>query len=143
MVYATIIDLTERAGEAEIRQIADRDRDGVPDPEVIDAALADADNLINGYVATKYKLTAGYLPSTPDVVRTWAVSIARYVLHRNGQPEHVVRDYKDAIAALKDVAAGKLALPFPTDDQPEAASGQIKGRHPARVFTPEKLRGWC
>lgn len=140
MAYATLSDLIERAGEAELRQIADRDRDGVPDPAVVDAALTDADNLINGYVATKYSLP---LPSVPDIVLTWVVSIARYVLHRNGPPEHVRQDYKDAIAALKDVAAGRLALPFPaTEEQPGIASGQVKARHPDRVFTPAKLQGW-
>ncbi len=140
MTYATLEDLIERAGAAEIRQIADRDRDGTPDPDVIDAALSDADNLIDGYVSTKYTLP---LPSVPDIVNTWAVSIARYVLHRNGAPEHVRQDYKDAVAALKDVAAGKLALPFPSgEDQPGVASGQVKARHPDRVFTPQKLRGW-
>lgn len=39
MTYATLEDLIERAGAAEIRQIADRDRDGTPDPDVIDAAF--------------------------------------------------------------------------------------------------------
>lgn len=140
MAYATLTDLIERAGDKEIREIADRDRDGLPDPDVIDAALADADNLINGYVSTKYALP---LPSVPDVVRTWAVSIARYVLHRNGPPEHVVRDYKEAVAALKDVASGKLSLPFPAgEEQPAVVSGQVMGVHPEKVFTPSKLKGW-
>lgn len=140
MAYATLTDLIERAGEAEIRQTADRDRDGVPDADAVEAALTDAGNLIDGYIAAKYSLP---LPSTPEIVRTWAVSIARYVLHRNGAPEHVRLDYKDALAALKDVAAGKLALPFPSDtDQPGIATGQVKARHPDRVFTPAKLQGW-
>lgn len=140
MTYATLTDLIERAGEAEIRQLSDRDRDGVADPGVIEAALQDADNLINGYVSTKYDMP---LPSVPDLLTTWAVSIARYYLHRNGASEHIVRDYDKAVAALKDVGAGKLSLPFPKGaEQPGIASGQVMGAHPDRVFTPAKLQGW-
>ena len=140
MPYATLADLIERAGDVEIRQIADRDRDGTPDPDVIAAALIDADHLVNGYVAVKYALP---LPSVPDLVRTWAVSIARYILHRNGAPEHVATDYKEAIAALKDLARGLVLLPVePADEQPTSVAGRVMAEHPQAVFTPEKLRGW-
>lgn len=140
MPYATLEDLIERAGETEIRQIADRDRDGTPDPEVIEAALTDAENLVNGYVAAKYAMP---LPSVPDLVRTWSVSIARYVLHRNGAPEWVEADYKEAIAALKDVARGLIALPVsPGETPPAEMTGTVMAAHPPTVFTPSKLRGW-
>ena len=140
MPYATLTDLTERAGETEIRQIADRDRDGIPDADVIEAALADADNVTNGYVGVRYTLP---LPSVPDLVRTWAVSIARYVLHRNGAPDHVTQDYKDAISALKDVARGTLTLPFAVGEtKPAASGGSVMASHPPKVFTRPKLRGW-
>lgn len=140
MTYATLDDLVERAGEVELRQIADRDRDGTVDPEVVAAALDDADNLINGYVAAKYDLP---LPSVPKIVKTWAVCIARYFLHRNGAPDHVRDDYKDAIAALKDVAAGRIALPVGAGETPPMnAAGTVMASHPPQVFTADKLRGW-
>lgn len=140
MAYADLAMLTDRAGEAEIRQIADRDRDGVPDADVVAAALADADNVIDGYLATRYTLP---LAAVPPVVRTWAVSIARHVLHRNGAPDHVAQDYKDAIAALKDVARGLIALPVGPGDAPPAATvGPVMGSHPPAVFTADRLRGW-
>lgn len=140
MSYATLTDLIERAGEVEIRQIADRNRDGTADPDVIAAALSDADNVINGYVGAKYTLP---LPSVPDIVRTWAVSIARYILHRNGAPEHISNDYKDAIAALKDVSRGLIALPVAAGETaPSSMTGQVMAAHPAPVFTPERLKGW-
>lgn len=140
MNYASLDDLTERAGADELRQIADRDRDGVPDPDVVAAALAAADNLVNGHVGSRYTLP---LPSVPDLVRTWATSIARYVLHRNGAPEHVQQDYKDAVAALKDVGRGLIVLPVETGETaPEAATGRVMAEHPDQVFTPARLRGW-
>lgn len=140
MPYATLTDLIERAGEAEIRQIADRDRDGTPDPEVVEAALTDADNAIDGYVFARYSRP---LASTPPVLKTWAVSIARYILHRNGAPDHVAQDYKDAISSLKDVAAGRYALPVAADETaPVSQVGQVLSSHPDQVFTPQRLAGW-
>ncbi len=140
MPYASLEDLIDRAGETEIRQIADRDRDGTPDPEVIAAAIQDAGNLIDGYVGAKYDLP---LPSVPALVGTWAVSIARYVLHRNKAPDHVKKDYDDAIAALKDVGRGLIALPVgPGEAAPAETTGTVMAAHPPQVFTPGKLRGW-
>jgi phage gp36-like protein len=138
--YATLTDLIERAGEPEIRQIADRDRDGVPDADVVEAALTDADNTIDGYVFARYSRP---LPSIPPVLKTWATSIARYHLHRNGAPDHVAQDYKDAITALKDVQAGRYALPVADGEtEPQAQTGQVLSAHPRQVFTPQKLAGW-
>ena len=140
MSYATLEDLIARAGADEIRQIADRDRDGIPDPDVIEPALIDADNMIDGYVFARYSRP---LPSMPPVLTSWATSIARYTLHRNGAPDHVARDYKDAIAALKDVQAGRYALPVAMGEaEPQAETGRVISSAPPQVFTPEKLRGW-
>ncbi|GAB1477764.1 DUF1320 domain-containing protein [Paracoccaceae bacterium] len=140
MSYATLEDLIARAGADEIRQVADRDRDGVPDPEVVAAALAEADNVIDGYVAAKYALP---LAAVPPQVNTWAVSISRYRLHRNGAPDHVEQDYKDAIAALKDVGRGLIALPVAAGAVAPAPSGNtVMASHPSQVFTTERLRGW-
>lgn len=140
MTYATLQDLIERAGEAEIRQIADRDRIGIPDPDVIDAAIRDGMNIVNGYVAAKYRVP---LASVPDLVRTWTVSIARYYLHRNTPPVHVRTDYEDAIAALKDVSAGRSVLPVEDGEEPPATvAGKVIAAHPPQVFTADRLRGW-
>ena len=140
MPYATQNDLIERAGERELTQIADHDRDQVADADVIAAALEDADNQINGYVGTRYSVP---LDPVPALVNTWAVSIARYVLHRNGAPKHVETDYKDAIASLKDVAAKKITLPVAAgEDAPAVTGGTVMAAHPDQVFTPQKLRGW-
>ena len=140
MTYATLPDLIKRAGQQEILQIADRDRDGTPDPDVVEAAIRDGMNVVNGYVAAKYAVP---LPSVPDLVRTWTVSIARYTLHRNTPPDHVRTDFEDAIKALKDVAAGRIVLPVEAGEEPPASvAGTVMAEHPPKVFTPEKLRGW-
>lgn len=140
MTYATLSDLVERAGEAEILEIADRDCDGTPDPDVIDAALTTADERINGYLAVRFRMP---LTAVAPIVRGWAVAIARYYLHRYEQPENVVRDYKDAIAELKEAAAGRLDVPGADGTSPAASSsGATIGDGPEPAFTRDKLEGW-
>lgn len=138
MAYASLEDLVERAGQSEILEIADRDGDGIADTDVVDAALTHADNIVNGYVGAKYALP---LSTATDLVRPWAVSIARYWLHRYGPPDYVVRDYKDAIATLRDVQAGKHVLQDVVGIAPEASqtSGSFVASHPPPHFD---LRGW-
>lgn len=140
MPYATLDDLIERAGAAEIRDIADRDRDGILDDDVITKALQDADNLINTYIGAKYTVP---LVAVPPIVTTWAVSIARYFLHHNGAPDQVKADYEDAKAAAKDVARGVGTLAVaPGDPGINTSSGTVMAEHPEQVFTASRLRGW-
>jgi len=139
MTYATLDHLIDRAGEDEILQVADRDRDDIADADVIAAALGDADDIIDGYVGTKYTLPLAY---TPGVVRAWAVSIARYILHRDGAPEYVENDYKTAVAALKDLSRGLVTLPPDVGGETAASTGGVVSSSPDEVFTADKLRGW-
>ena len=140
MSYASLQDLIERAGETEVLQVADRDGDGAADPDVVEAALFTADERINAYLAVRYRVPLG---SIPPIVLGWAVSIARYTLHRDGQPEWVVRDYKDAIAELKDAAAGRIAVPDAEGLTPAPSSGgAISSESPEPAFTRDRLEGW-
>ena len=140
MTYAVLADLVERAGQDEIVQVADRDGDLIPDPAIVEAALQHADNLVNGYLAGRYPLP---FPTVPDLVRTWAVSIARYYLHRDGPPDYVAADYKDAMAGLRDAQRGAIALPLPTGATiQETPQGAHLSAAPAPVFTDAFLRGW-
>ena len=140
MTYAVLQDLVDRAGEIELLQVADRDDDGVADASVVAAALTAADQVINGYLGTRFAMP---LSTVPPIVRTWAVSIARYGLHRDGAPDHVVRDYKDAMAALRDAGAGGLSLPGLDGSQPAAGQiGAVTSDGPEPVFGRDNLAGW-
>ncbi len=140
MSYATLADLIERAGDAEILQVADRDGDDVADTPVIEAALSHADNIVNGYLATRFTIP---LTAAPPIVVTWAVAIARYHLHRDGAPDYVVRDYNNAVAALKDAARGIVAVPGADGATPAAgASGRVLVDGPEPAFSQDRLGGW-
>ena len=141
MAYCSLTDLIARAGADEILQVADRDHDGVADTAVITAAVDQAGTVIDAYLSSRYQLP---LVSVPALVIGWAVSIARYHLHRDGAPDYVVRDYRDALAALKDAQAGRLSLPDaagPSATVATIAGGLgVGGDQP--VFSPGALAGW-
>lgn len=140
MSYATLADLVERAGLEEILQVADRNQDGTADPDVVEAALTTADERINAALATRYRLP---LASPAPVVVGWAVSIARYHLHRQGQPDYVVRDWKDAISELDKAATGRIAVPNAEGLTPApSSSGATVSDGTPPVFTNENLEGW-
>lgn len=140
MTYAVLGDLIKRAGDAEILQIADRDDDQIADPDVILAALESADEKINAWLGARFSLP---LSTTPPIVVLWAVSIARYFLHRDGAPDHVVRDYKDALADLQAAASGKLSLPGLDGVQPGTPSQVgISSGGPEPVFNRDNLEGF-
>lgn len=107
MAYATQQDMETRFGLAELVQLTDDDNTGEVVQSKLDTALADADQAINGYVAKTYAVP---LTPVPSQVTRWACDIARYFLHRDGVPELVEKNYKDALVALKDVAKGTLTL---------------------------------
>lgn len=140
MAYATLVDLIARAGGLEISQVADRDDDGTADPDVIAAALDAADERINAWLGGRYRIP---LTTVPAIVRSWAVSIARYHLHRDGAPDHVVKDYDDAVKELQAAAAGKIGLPGVDGLTPAAPSGSgITSSCPEAVFTADNMEGF-
>ena len=78
----------------------------------IDAAVADADAVIDGYLAKR-----GYaLPLQPvhRLVTAWCRAIARYHLHKNrlapDGKDPIERAWRDALRLLQQVADGKFAL---------------------------------
>lgn len=140
MTYATEQDLIDRAGPAEILQVADRHEAGAADPDAIAGALAEADRRIDAHLGVRFAIP---LSTVPAIVTSWAVSIARYHLHRDGAPEHVVRDYKDALRELERAGAGLIALPGVDGTRPDQSSeGATRGDGSPSVFGRENLEGW-
>jgi phage gp36-like protein len=141
MTYANKQDLVDRAGDLEISQIADRDGTEATMTAAVNAALDAADKRIDAVLAIRFTLP---LSQTPAVVKQMAVSIARYLLHRDGAPEHVRNDYKEAIADLDRVTAGKLSVPGATGLLPQTGgdNGSISYTSSPSQFSPENIEGW-
>ena len=141
MPYATQQDLERRYGAAELVQLTDRQDpgDGAPDAAVIETALADADALIDSYLAVRYALP---LAAPPARLTQAAAVLAWYLLHRDRAPEEVRIAYDRELRWLQHVAEGKAELIGPDGDHPPTQGGSVQVCAPGRTFSRETLRGF-
>ena len=141
MSYTSLALLQDRFGLDELIQRSDKfvPYTGAVVTSVIDRAIADADAEIDGYVGSRYTLP---LPTpTPPVLVPIACDIARYRLYDDAVTDVVRQRYEDAIARLKDIAAGRLSLGI--DPAPAAnGAGGIVVRAPARIFGADQLKDY-
>ena len=97
--------------------------------------VEEAGGLIDGYLAKRYALP---LATPPGLLVTWARAIVRYKLHpdRRGddRTDPVVRDYRDAIKFLQQVAEGKFSLGLEDPTTGAAAEGDLRFDHGQKVF---------
>lgn len=135
MGYATPDHLYARFDESEINALAVRDGQGVSPVDVIAAALASADHLIDGYVAAQYTLP---LAGIPALLTELACDIARYRLWKDRASEQVRQGYEDAIDTLRRIAAGTVRLPVAGGGSAES-TGSIAVAGRSRVFTDALL----
>ncbi len=104
--YVCAADLTARYGAQALLQVADRDGDGVADPGVVDAACADATELMDGFLGERYTLPLTPLTGLPV---GWAAAIAWFKLFLS-PPDNVRAAYEDALGQLAQARTGKLIL---------------------------------
>ena len=130
MPYATQADIVAVYGEQELLLLADRNRDGAADPDVVDVALADAAEEIDGYLSAQYDLPLDEAGSRP--LRRIAVDIACY---RLPPTDALVTDerrarYRDAVRYLERVSEGKIRL----------GVGDDESAHPTRIRMTSRER---
>lgn len=112
MPYATKEDIDELYGTDLLVRVADYNKDGTPDPEVVARGLQSADEVCNAYLSAQY--TIPVVP-TPGVVRTCAIDIAVYkmALGRGVRTDEMRVRYEDALALLEKISTGKVGLGLP------------------------------
>lgn len=144
MTYASYDDLVTRFGEVTLAQLTCKGGalGKVPDKAVIEAALIDATETIDGYAAARYRIP---LSPVPAPVRRWCADMALYYLYAGtGRvPDDVRKAFEDALAGLKDMARGVIV--FQAKGVPAVnadASGSVRLDVPRRVFTPDSLKGF-
>jgi len=106
-------------------------------------AVADADGIINGYLARRgYSLP---LAPVPRIVTNWSRAIARYLLHKDRitdeRSDPIARDYRDALKLLQLTADGKFSLGI-DDPQADVGLGQVAFDADERVFSRRASRAF-
>lgn len=169
MLYITSADLADSPGALELSEVASeehqapvraellnallrgQDTSAWPAQDVaaaqvalrrIEAAVADAQAVIDGYLAKR-----GYvlpLQPVPGLVLAWCRAIARYMLHKNRRSleatDRIARAYTDAVRLLQQTADGKFSLgaqDIVANDQTDAhfcAAPSVFSRRQLRAF---------
>ena len=163
-VYATVDDLIDRFGEAEMIGLTDPDNTAVQSARA-QRKLEDAHALVNSYVGMAYRLPlAGCAkpapqPGNPQAVETVApplltrlvCDIARYYLYDDKCTDEVLKRYEQAKQELLHISQGKatLACPWggvagdPLSADPQAGGCEVGYSFPPRQMTDETLRGFA
>jgi phage gp36-like protein len=119
VTYITQTDLLKRIDEATLIQLTDDADTGEINAEVVTEAILDAEGIFESYVRTRYSLP---VPTTP-LVKKSCLNIVTYTLFQRratfaeGVLEVKEKAYKETMALLKDIAAGKAALDIPAAEE--------------------------
>lgn len=110
MAYSTQADIAKLLTPAQLVQLTDDNADGAADAAVITEAIAEADAEIDGYLGSRYTVPVSPVPT---LLRNFSVAISLWKLYgrRSLVNERRRQEYEDAIAKLKDLAAGRMVLP--------------------------------
>ncbi len=103
MAYATLEDVQKRFGENAVLAVSDKDGDGVPDADVIEAAISDASAVMDAYIAGR---------TVADILKTrLCCDIAMYQMaHDAGSySEEFRRRYDDSLNLLRHIGKGEIA----------------------------------
>lgn len=161
-MYVTLLQLAESPGALELAQVASSSHEAVVDAELMDRTLRNGDRsaysvaqiaaadeakarinelvdeasgVIDGYLGKRYTLPLG---TVPKILATWARAIVRYKLNKDRQTDErsdpVVRDYRDAIKFLVQVAEGKFSLGLEDPTQGSVSDGEVRFESGAKVF---------
>lgn len=109
MAYAAITDMAARFSEQDLILLTRRpssDPNQINEP-VLEQALTDASAEINSYLAGRYQLP---LTTVPEALPRVCCDLARYFLAGQNAPDHITQRYRDAIAWLRSVNKGDIAL---------------------------------
>lgn len=142
MPYCTLSLLAARYGEQLLVMLTDRGpvQAGAVDTAVLDRAIADADAVIDGYLAGRYVLP---LAAIPPLIAGLSQVLTLWNLHVSTPEGKVKADYDAAMAQLRDIARGTIRLPDAAGIEP-AGSGSdgvlVVDRE--RPFTEATMKGF-
>ena len=125
------------------RYIEITDREAMIAP-IIDAAIADADAEIDGYLAKRYSVP---LSPAPRVLNKFSKDIAVYNLFsrvgidEGSEEKNYLNRYQAAVKFLTLVAEGKVSLGAGSEDPASAAATGFTVASSGRLFSRRSLEG--
>jgi phage gp36-like protein len=142
MIYCTIDDLKGIVPEQDLIELTD---DTVPPASIItdnvDKAIADAGEMIDGYLRAHYSLP---LTPAPGLINTLACDIAVYRLYARRvkltPPEGVSERYKNALKLLGQIQKGEISLGAGEVPTSETGNDFVSVRADERIFTRKTMR---
>lgn len=140
MPYSTLADISKVIQTATLAQLTNDAGGGTVDPPNIDKAIADADEVIDGYLRGRYSLP---LSPVPTLIIKFSTDIAIYNIYSR-RPEREMNEtvetrYKDAIMMLKDIQKGVLTLGVAGTLTPEPGVYKTNKTDEDRIFTDDLL----
>lgn len=140
MTYATQQELIDRYGEQALVMLTDRApiATGAIDSDVVAKALSDADELIDGYLSTRYALP---LASVPPLVAQLARVIAYWMLHLTEPDTKTTKAYDNALRRLRDIASGAMRIPAAGLEPATTNAGGVQMTSRERPFTEATMKG--
>jgi phage gp36-like protein len=144
MPYCALDDLKKIVADQDLIQLTD---DHIPPRAIVtanvDRAIADAGELIDGYLRNRYSLP---LSPLPGIIGTLAGDIAVYRLYARratiAPPEGVAERYKNALKLLERIQEGKITLGASIITSPEGSANTVSVSSADRVFTRDSLKGF-
>jgi phage gp36-like protein len=139
--YSTLQLLKDRYSERMLVEISDRGEapTGQVDAALIGRAISDADALIDGYLAVRYRLP---LAAVPRLVTDLSLRIAIYYAHAHVAEDKIRKDYEEALKTLRDIAAGLVKLDADGVEPAGSGGGEVLFNDPHRPLSADTMKGW-
>lgn len=141
--YLTGEEYVERFGFEETVRLTDEERKGTIDGPALMAALSDASQFADSYVAVRYPLPLA--EPIPEVLKQVVADLARERLHKTKPTPMVSDNANRARSTLRDISQGRATLVLEAGEVVDAspsASPQWAANDPATIFNPDKLAGF-
>ena len=129
-MYATLQDMQSRFS-VDLMRVAVIPGTATLDEAVVAQALEDASSLIDGYLAGRYPLPLAHVPTALVPI---CCDIARHRLYGEQAPEQIAKRYEAAVAFLKSVGRGELALGLSVDGEQLESQNLAELQSDGRVF---------
>ncbi|MBT0666336.1 DUF1320 family protein [Geobacter pelophilus] len=143
MPYCTVDDIkSKRIPEQTLIMLTDDQALEQIDTAVVDGIIADADEVIDGYLRGRYELP---LATVPGMIKTLSVDISAYNLYgRRSEfetPKTVNDKHAVALKILGSIQKGEIKLGAAGVQSPETATANdgMLMNAPTRLFTEEDL----